>query len=495
MTLRSHSLERSSQPAIVQTEIEGVVPCVLVYSASSGHGHLDSWNTMFIKILLSKGFTVLALTPEGQGLQSRLTRQGYEFSESLQILDYFATSKPNFLTLEGLRYGAISILRHLWHRWSAFGVSYCSNSASNEILYGMRGYWRNQLFRVLVPPVYRVTYLFYAGSRRLMMNLQVFGSNPDQELPTGNDPIDFAKHVNRAIKSGPQRPNFVLNMYLDAYRTTSASWSGFDRISKWPWGGICFAPRLDSLEGYHSTSTLKGIFLLDRSLLNYYRQRNPKITFEYLPDITYSTVPDYPSPLVKKIKKRAAGRIIVVLGGAIGRQKNLASWFNVIELADPIRWYFVQVGEIYEEALTVEDKIALNRKLLNPPENFFIINGFINEEEIFNDIIRASDIIYAVYRDFTLSSNMLSKAACLKKPILVSENYLMGERVNHYGIGRAVDERDAHKIYQGLLMIWQSPPAVGSFERYNRDFDLQDLSVILTDFIERCAATPSDCHK
>ena len=70
-------------------------------------------------------------------------------------------------------------------------------------------------------------------------------------------------------------------------------------------------------------------------------------------------------------------------------------------------------------------KDATHSLLTSPPENFFSHTEYLPDETQFNAIINASDIIFAAYKDFTISSNMPGKAAAFDKPILVSTGYLL----------------------------------------------------------------------
>ena len=59
-------------------------------------------------------------------------------------------------------------------------------------------------------------------------------------------------------------------------------------------------------------------------------------------------------------------------------------------------------------------------------------------------------MVYAAYKDFPNSSNILTKAAVLKKPVIVSDGYVMAERVRKYGLGEVVTEGDAEDIAKTL---------------------------------------------
>ena len=62
-------------------------PCVIVYNPLAGHGHLDSWNAMFVSILLASGYRVIAVTEDSRALASRLESSGDLHAPNLQLFD------------------------------------------------------------------------------------------------------------------------------------------------------------------------------------------------------------------------------------------------------------------------------------------------------------------------------------------------------------------------------------------------------------------------
>ena len=71
-------------------------PSILLYNPISGHGHLDSWNAMFVSILLEAGWRVNALTPDAQDLLKRLKSKNLANLANLNVLDWDVL-RPNFL--------------------------------------------------------------------------------------------------------------------------------------------------------------------------------------------------------------------------------------------------------------------------------------------------------------------------------------------------------------------------------------------------------------
>lgn len=171
------------------------------------------------------------------------------------------------------------------------------------------------------------------------------------------------------------------------------------------------------------------------------------------------------------------------MGGSIGKQKNLARWYGLIGLCDQSEWFFVQMGRINVNNLTREDESALKKIQGNPPENLFIYPEYVKDERVFNQIISISDVIFAVYRDFSRSSNMLSKAAYFEKPILVAENCLMGQRVRRYRIGLEVDPNDSSSIYRGLTSLLNFDEIKDNFHHYRVDFNELVVQKKLSAFI------------
>lgn len=460
-------------------------PRVLVFNPISGHGHLDSWNAMFIALLLQKGWEVLALTPDAQALLSRLAQRGLAEAPGLHVLDYASSSQNMGWSARRVRQAFLSRLRRAWARWNTFGDRYYYRRPGSEAMPGAPDYWRKRLFQLAVPFPYRATYFIYARSRRLFRRPECPDAVHDPEAGF-LDPAEFAMRVSGAIRSAPYKPDLVFNMYMDMYRSCPSSWNRFAVVGKWPWAGIRFVPSVLPKEGYYGLSSLKGMCFLDEDVCRIYRKANPERAFGYLPDITETALPAQPGALAEEIRQRAAGRRIVFLGGSIGGQKNLARWFDVIALADPSKWFFVQIGEVHRATLTAEDLAALDQNVSYPPENLIIKAEYLPDERAFNDIIRTSDVIYAVYRDFRISSNMLGKAAAFEKPILVADNYLMGERVRDYGIGRVAPQEDAARIHCALLSLEESAPPASAFERYRDDFGPKALAASLGHFIEQC---------
>lgn len=410
-------------------------PCILVYNPLAGHGHLDSWNALFVSILMAGGHRVIAVTEDSGALSRRLEASGDLRSPNLQLFD-LVDLRPGPCVRTFARVGRV--LRRIW--------------------------------------------------RTLSRRPDPLACDPQAYYL---EPVEFARHLNIVSKKARWAPSLVLNMYMDLYRTDEARWQAFDREQSLPWVGIRFIPPENPTEGYYGTKSLSGMCFLDERVVDAYRAIFPRKQFFFLPDVTHSDLPDESSALLQRIVREAAGRKIVFLGGTIVKSKNIAAWFRLIAMADPQQWYFVQIGEIRWDELDAQELQALRAAIDSPPGNLLVHDAYLPDERTFNEIMRASDIIFAVYRDFRISSNMLGKAAAFDKPILVADNHLMGARVVRYRIGRAVPQDDPEAMLLALDQLIDPLHACTGFRDYREAFGHQVLARRLGDLIDHCRDLPA----
>ncbi len=381
---------------------------------------------MFVSILLDAGWRVNALTPDAQDLIRRLKSKNQAFLERLHILDWNVL-RPSFAT------------------------------------------------RVM-------------GRLQRLIGIQANHQDDTKDLdPRFLDPLEFARRINASIKKCKWQPSLVFNMYMDMYPSEGARWLHCEGLIKLPWAGIRFVPTPEHSEIYYKQTALKGMCFLDERVCDQALRAMPQKKFGYLPDITENVLPLTESALVQEVKAKAKGRKIVFMGGTIGGNKNLASWYRLINKADAREFYFVQIGEMFEDTLTDEDALELVKIKKACPENLYVKLKYLPDEAMFNEVIQNSDIIFAVYRNFKISSNMPGKAAAFNKPILVAEGYLMGDRVSRYGIGLAVPEDNVSEMLKAIKSLADTSHSMGNqFAGYRRDFSLLALSEQLNGFLIKC---------
>jgi UDP:flavonoid glycosyltransferase YjiC (YdhE family) len=441
---------------------------VLLYNPISNEGHLDSWHVLFIEVFLEAGWNVIPVSTDPQGLLLKLKSKG--------LWGY-----PNLV-------------------WSHTEKPETSAFTSNA----------NHLYQRVVRQIKRV---FESTAQREQRLLAARFLEPQQ----------FKDTVSNALDSSRGRVDLIFNMFVDGYLPNSSAWNNLvfrqNNISNQaainaevhaiPWAGLCITPEYEKWQhtqwplqalsqaqaqpflhdkppSYYALTQYRGTCFLEEAAVDTYRNAFTNKHFTFLPDITDTELPRELNALAIDIKRRAAGRRIVFMGGSIGKQKNLAQWVALILSVDPAQWYFVQVGRISHNNLLPEDTQALARIQQQSPQNLYVHADYLPDETSFNAIIAAANVIFAVYRDFYRSSNMLSKAAYFEKPILVADQCLMGDRVTQYEIGVAVPSDSPERIQAGLIAAVQLPALPAKFARYRADFNRAEFSRRLTSFAATC---------
>lgn len=181
--------------------------------------------------------------------------------------------------------------------------------------------------------------------------------------------------------------------------------------------------------------------------------RNTNKAVYSFPDIASKSLPESPESLkkIKLILDKAQGRKIISLVGSISGRKGVINLMKTARLLEHEDFLFVIAGKFMPKF--EEDELIYLAKFLNDkPNNILIFFELISDEE-FDSIIHVSSVLYAAYRGFKSSSNMLAKSALMKTPILVSRNSLMAERVVRYNTGLAVSQIDPEQIADALRKL------------------------------------------
>ena len=167
------------------------------------------------------------------------------------------------------------------------------------------------------------------------------------------------------------------------------------------------------------------------------------------PDFCSSTPLDQVScPINDEVSKRKNGRVTTSLLGSIQPHKSVDLFFDCVRSANPKKHFFVVAGKFRRSAFSDKQWKIIQPIMENPPENLIIFNEWLNSEAVFDSLVQQSDYLFAYYRNFKKSSNVLTKGAFYKKPVIVSEKYLMGERVRKYKLGFSLSEEKTLDMYK-----------------------------------------------
>ncbi len=451
---------------------------IVLYNPISNEGHLDSWHVLFVRLLLAAGHNVIAMTSDPEGITRKLASHGVRPDQRLLIVrTAWATSSNSDRRL-------IDRLRLCWAdqnaRWDALRFQRKWRLREARGLLGPLVAWLQIQANLCLARGARLLHAGYLRARG-RANLTVSPS------PLLFHPNEFRDQVNSVIARHPGQIACVLNMYIDAYRTDPRSWRDFAFDEGVPWSVLHITAPDDPTHAYSGLDSYRGTLLLDETIAERYRAKMPGKHVAYLPDIADTSLPERQSSLSRRIARAAAGRKIVFMGGSIGKQKNLEHWYQLISLVDPNTWFFVQIGRINKYHLTPQDRASVEEVIKAPPANLYIEPTYLADERSFNEIIAMSAVIFAVYRDFFRSSNMLSKAAYFEKPILVASGCLMGERVERYGIGLAVGQDDTLGMVEALLAIESIQGLKSNFQRYRNDISEALLQQTLSNLLRQCS--------
>ena len=191
--------------------------------------------------------------------------------------------------------------------------------------------------------------------------------------------------------------------------------------------------------------------------------------------------------LGQRLREFAAGRPIVGLFGHLHASKGIATFLEAARRIAGSEICFALGGEIlwfYQE----EEASRIRSTLAECPHVWNHLARIPNEACL-NDLMRACDVIFAAYLDFPHSSNMQTKAAVLKKPLIVSDGYLMAERVRRFNMGEVIPQGDTSALIDAILKIAQDPAAwvtdnKPQWEEYCREHSFDRLKAALTQLFD-----------
>jgi len=174
---------------------------------------------------------------------------------------------------------------------------------------------------------------------------------------------------------------------------------------------------------------------------------------------------------------------VISLVGHLQRTKGLLSFTKAaadMSLKDVV---FFLGGELNWKEIRPADQRWL-LQTWESSQNIYCHLQRLSSETVLNEVIAQSDVVYTAYSDFPNSSNILTKAAILQRPVVVSEEHLMAELVRAYQLGEIVHDEDHADVCTTLKRMldadyrkelnqrarWQDYAAVQSADRLPQAF-------------------------
>ena len=272
-------------------------------------------------------------------------------------------------------------------------------------------------------------------------------------------------------------PDLVFFPCLDDMLPTLGPMCLFDRLLPYRWSGLLVQsalPRwqkgMPDVRPYLSSSHCLGVGVLNEYSADDLKAFQPHVWC--MPDFTDLSAPDPSYPLLQTLRQRAGGRKVVSLLGSIGMRKGVTLLQQVIPLLPEDEYFFLIAGRSWLD----KAETSRLRSLESGRTNCLFSLERIPDEACFNALVAASDVIFAVYRNFTGSSNLLTKAAAFQRPVIVSQGACMGWRAEKYDIGRAIVETDANACRKAIAdLCHDTKDRTEAYDRYLQQHSLTRL--------------------
>lgn len=265
--------------------------------------------------------------------------------------------------------------------------------------------------------------------RKIGKDIPVFFADADTSLPA--IPYWFAKLL---------MPSRWMTLVIQPSYKSSISWGRQKSRQRF------VAEKLFAL------SSCKAVLVLHPIYLKFYESRFPVKKFLALPEITDVTIgKEYEIP--EKIYHLAAGRKIISITGALLPKRNLKLFLEAAQKLDPDKYFILAIGHLPSELYTVVETQLIQELSLSISKNSYLrFDYYISEEGEFNQLLSMSDIIYLQYRNHSFSSNILTKAIYLRKPVIIADNFIMKKVLKEYQWGYVVPE-EPHQIARSIASI------------------------------------------
>lgn len=450
---------------------------ILLVNPISGRGHLDAYARLYSRALVELGYRVVLLAETDGDTTNYLTRNNPVLASFFSFVSFDQAARAGMLQRAQLVWQEEGVLG-LLTRCIRVPLRALSSLTPQPVRYQVNRIGRTAARRLLRARLARALNLpLYFHSGRILF--QTLLRYVDKTLTRPGQPV----------------PDLIVFLYLDLLSERKRDIAALDRPGVSPWVGILFHPRLGQeadtrIEGYFKSGNARGGIFLVPAAVPAYAEATPHLRFALAPDVADLELPTKPPKLATDVRERARDRTIVLQIGSITAHKGIDTLLDVVAAADPTRFFFAIVGEVYWDTFAGQ-KNRVRSFYAQPPENVYLSQGYIESERDYNGVIAACDIIYAVYQNFGSSSNSLTKAAGFRRPILVSENSLMGERVRRANIGSVAPEGDVEAILEKLSWLAEQPRGGFGFESYHVEQSVEALKLVLAKVLPSWLSAPA----
>lgn len=307
----------------------------------------------------------------------------------------------------------------------------------------------------------------HALRNRICIAEHVNGPKPSKFRPArwrGNyEAIRLFGGLGRQLRDWERQNNRKIDLVFFAciYDWEFAHFSSSERFFGFPWTGLYLHARSLRMPGMASPyrtliprpekvfggRLLRSIALLDEGVIEKMRLITRSGNVFAFPDVANESLPKEGAlnwGLAHKIKDFAAGRKIVTLVGYLQQTKGVEEFVELAKHPSMRNTIFFLGGEPGLDGFDEATKSRLQNAWEQTPNLWAHLQRL--PEESLNAVVASSDVVFAAYRNFPNSSNIMTKAAMFERPIVVSDGFLMAERVRHYCLGEVVPEGDVQVL-------------------------------------------------
>jgi glycosyltransferase involved in cell wall biosynthesis len=305
--------------------------------------------------------------------------------------------------------------------------------------------------------------------------------------------------IRRSAEKTGAAVDLVFFLWLDGYLRPLLNPREIDRIFPFDWSGLYFHPKhlrtrrpflvrllQRTQDAALHSDHCQSVAILDEGVADRLQSRLSEKPVIVFPDFTDESPPDPDFSIVGAIHRASKGRKIIGLLGSQAKYKGMMTLIEVARRSPTEDCFFVFAGKLADHSFSRIELERIKSISDNPPENCFFNLDPISNEPQFNALVRACDILFAAYIDFPHSSNILAKAAIFRKPVIVSENYCMAERVKKYRLGLTVREGDAGDCMRAISQLIKGTGPDGEppdFDGYKKFHSIERLKRQLLDLL------------
>jgi hypothetical protein len=297
--------------------------------------------------------------------------------------------------------------------------------------------------------------------------------------------------INEVVLAQGDDFDFVFLPWLDSYIDGRIESDFYDTLA-FRWVGVYFQPYVVdcTIKDIEKCRFLDPAVLISHHaciglalLVNMDLVRNSKIfcgkKLYIIPDFADMCF-DPPSELITEIVTKKKGRYTVGLYGSLAKRKGILQLLKTAKKYDMFKTYFFIIGgELIIDNFSVKELRYIESVVEQHSDSFFYHPDRLVSEAEFNTLMMQCDVVYAAYVNFYFSSNMLIKAACLRKPIIVTRNTYMGYEVEKYYLGLAISPSQK-SIYKAISDLRSSAGSIVDDAMVERYVSLHSLDELVT---------------